>query len=61
MNDSQRKPWSQPKLLVLVRGTSDEHVLANCKGDGTVSSNTRHNSGCHRGAGCLSTCAAIGS
>jgi len=26
-----RKSWMKPKLIVLVRGTSDERVLAGCK------------------------------
>ena len=27
-----RNTWSKPKLIVLVKGTSDERVLMGCKG-----------------------------
>lgn len=31
-----RKPWSKPEMIVLVRGKSEESVLAGCKGTGNL-------------------------
>ncbi len=59
MSNSNKKPWLQPKLIVLVRAGSEENVLAACKGDGSRSSNTGHNGGCFRGSNCFSTCSSI--
>jgi hypothetical protein len=30
----RKKKWKTPKIIVLVRGTPEERVLAACKGDG---------------------------
>ena len=32
MNDTTKKPWSKPGLIVLGRGKPEEAVLTNCKG-----------------------------
>lgn len=38
-----RKTWQKPKLVVLVRGRPEEHVLAACKTGGTATEATPAN------------------
>jgi hypothetical protein len=35
-----RKPWSKPKLVVLIRGKPEETVMQTCKGAGLTGPGT---------------------
>jgi len=48
MSPSKRQPWSQPQLVVLVRGTPEENVLMGCKGGTVVDGNAAQNGGCYK-------------
>lgn len=61
MNECSKKPWSQPRLVVLVRGTSEESVLQTCKGGAGASRNTA-DTGCAVNPGnCGNACTTIAS
>jgi hypothetical protein len=43
---SEKKPWSQPQLIVLGRGAPEEAVLFNCKAASFGSSSNAHHGSC---------------
>ena len=46
MATNAKRAWSQPELIVIVRGRPEEAVLASCKGNGTGVSNGNYFGGC---------------
>ena len=41
-----KKEWSEPELIVLVRSKPEEAVLSGCKGSGSPGSSDIQNTGC---------------
>jgi hypothetical protein len=52
----QNKPWSKPQLIVLARGTPEEMVLTQCKGDSSGTGASSTNIGCYSFPLACSTC-----
>lgn len=62
MTTVKRRAWSQPTLIVLVRGTPQESVLAGCKGGSQIFlNNAAANGACIKNSkfGCIEPCPQI--
>ena len=62
MDEPTKRAWSEPELIILVRGGTEEAVLSACKANMVpgASPNTVH-SGCARDVDpCVTGCNAIG-
>ncbi len=60
-----KKKWEKPKLIVLVRGKTEEFVLTQCKDSGVVGSSSTDLNGCFamdwtNGGGQCGACVTLG-
>ncbi len=61
MSTNNLKCWSQPKLIVLVRGTAEENVLQGCKATLSTTGNGPTNGACFKNqVACVSPCPQLG-
>jgi hypothetical protein len=57
---SQKKAWVPPELIVLVRTKPEEAVLAACKGGNTKGAKTQDYTQCQKQPGTNPYCMAVG-
>ena len=55
MDEPTRRAWSEPELIVLVRGREEEAVLASCKKAGSAADNASSYQGCDFAPGAMCT------